>query len=408
MSHKYIWNGRDPYDSPYTYQPDSSFYIPAYRGSSNSAPTQATNYTATPGKYGNDDASDPGYNDYPGPPCPEPHKEQARRAAEYGLTPQELHEISQDCIHEQEILEQEYQEEMREAREAREETMRTIGELKELKYEQRERLANQTQVGTHLSVYNHKQGPPWDWAVDQEELPPRMPTPTTFYEPEYDAYEVYEAYGTADEPPEAATSPNDDAWPVTVTPPLDREQVPYGHETPPPSWEYTTATNPGYDDETSAHGLVHTVYHAVEHQVDDTMLFGHEHPSLWHEMQAADEDWAAAYKGGPDLQEEGLTGVYLHPNYSPPPSPTPCWHPQPLPTPWYPPQPPKLSYNPHIQPQPPHSRYQGNRPRAPRHECGYRPRHTTSMPRERYHRPRLTIGDIYGKRGLRIPLSQPD
>jgi hypothetical protein len=43
---------------------------------------------------------------------------------------------------------------------------------------------------TYLSVYNHKQGPPWDWAEDQEELPPRMPTPTTFYEPEYNVYEA--------------------------------------------------------------------------------------------------------------------------------------------------------------------------------------------------------------------------
>jgi hypothetical protein len=129
MSYGYTWNGRDPYDSYYTYQPDSPFYIPAYRGPNNSASTQATNYAATPHEYGNDDASDSGYNDYR-----QAHLVQnltkntttssSRRAAEYGLTPQELQEISQDCIREQEILEQEYQEEMREAREARREAMR--------------------------------------------------------------------------------------------------------------------------------------------------------------------------------------------------------------------------------------------------------------------------------------------
>jgi hypothetical protein len=400
MSYGYTWNSRDTYDSYYTYQDDSPFYIPPYNDPNNSASAQATSYAATAHEYGNDDAyhSGSGDNDYASSPCPEPHEEQARRAAEYGLTPQELHEISQDCIREQELLEQEYQEEMREAREARREAMRAIEELGELEYEQQEELVDQTQVGTYLPVYNHEQEPPGDWVEDQDRLPPRMPTPTTVYEPEYD---VYEAYGTADEPPEAATSPYDDAWLNDGTPPLDREQVPYGHETPPPSWEHTTEANPGYDDEPSAHGIVHGVYHAVEPHVDDAVSFEHEHPSLWHEMQAVDGEWAADHEGGPELYEELATGMYVHPNYIPPPSPTPWRLPQPLN--------PGFTATPnHSRPPPPHIRYQGHQPRAPRHRYGYRPRYTTSTPRERYRRPRLTIGDVYGKRGLRIPLSQPD
>ena len=103
-----------------------------------------SDYSHVDANYGNyDDGayygayhSGNGYNDYPGPPWPEPHEEYSheltRRAAEYGLTPQELQEASEDCIHEQEILEQEYQEEMREAREARREAMGVIEELEEL------------------------------------------------------------------------------------------------------------------------------------------------------------------------------------------------------------------------------------------------------------------------------------
>ena len=68
MSHEYIWNGCDPYDSPYTYQLNSPFHIPAYRSPSNSALTQATNYAATLHKYGSNDTPDFGYNDYLGPP----------------------------------------------------------------------------------------------------------------------------------------------------------------------------------------------------------------------------------------------------------------------------------------------------------------------------------------------------
>src|ERR1700759_675059 len=202
MSYGYTWNGHDPYDSPYTYQTDSPFHIPAYRGSYNSPPAQVNDYAATAHEYdthfGNERLElDRGLElDAWDPPHPtQLADDQARRAAEYGLTPQELQEISLDCIREQEILEQEYQEEMREAREARREALGAIGEVEEIEYEQQEWLANQSQVGTHLPLHNYEQGPLGDWADDQDELPPRMPPPPTFYEPEYN---VYEAYGMAD------------------------------------------------------------------------------------------------------------------------------------------------------------------------------------------------------------------
>ena len=177
-----------------------------------------------------------------------------------------------------------------------------------------------------------------------------MPTPTTLYEPEYD---VYEAYGTADESPDVATSPNDDAWPVTGTSWLDREQIPYGHETPPPSWEYTAMTNPRYDNEDSVHGLLHSVYHAVEPHVDDTMLLGHEHHSLWHEMQMADEGWATEQWGELEGEQEMLTGVYVHPNYSPPLTPTSTPSPPTRQPPHYQPQTPTPSNQPPLPPAPP-------------------------------------------------------
>ena len=122
----------------------------------------------------------------------------------------------------QEILEQEYQEEMREAREARREVMGTIGEVEEIDYEQQEGLVSGIQVGTHLPMHNYEQGPPGDWADDQDEVPPRLPIPTTYHEPVYD---VYEAYGTADEPPDAATSLGHDAWPDVDTTPLEYEHL---------------------------------------------------------------------------------------------------------------------------------------------------------------------------------------
>jgi hypothetical protein len=155
MSYEYSWNGRSTYNSPYTYQTDSPFHIPTYRGPNNSTPTQANDYAATAHEYdthfGNErlELDRELESDVWDPPHPtQLADDQARRAAEYGLTPQELQEISLDCIREQEILEQEYQEEMREAREARRETLGAIGEVEEIEYEQQEGLANKSQVSS--------------------------------------------------------------------------------------------------------------------------------------------------------------------------------------------------------------------------------------------------------------------
>jgi len=138
MSHKYTWNSHDPYDSYYTTKTTlPSTFLPTEAPTTLPQPKPPAT-AATPHEYGNDDAPDSGYNDYGNSPGPEPHEvhddELSRRAAEYGMTPQELQEISRDCIHEQEILEQEYQEEMREAREAQREAMRSIREAEELEY----------------------------------------------------------------------------------------------------------------------------------------------------------------------------------------------------------------------------------------------------------------------------------
>jgi hypothetical protein len=113
-----------------------------------------------------------------------------------------------------------------------------------------------------------------------------MPTPTTFYEPKYN---VYKTYGMADKSPKAVTSPYNDVWPDTGTPPLNREQVPYRHETPPPSWEYMLVTNQRYNNKANMHGVLHGVYHTVKPHIDDAVLFRHRHPLLWHEVQMADK-----------------------------------------------------------------------------------------------------------------------
>jgi hypothetical protein len=130
-----------------------------------------------------------------------------------------------------------------------------------------------------------------NWAQeDQTEVHLYTYTDTTHLEPEQ---EIYEAYGTADEPPDLATSLEHGGW-------LDVDSLPlkYEHETHPPSREYATEVDPGYDDETSAHGVAHTTHHAVEPHFDDTELFEHRNSTLWDELRAADGDWAADHEGG--------------------------------------------------------------------------------------------------------------
>ena len=125
MLDSYSRNGSDPYNSPYTYQSGSPFHIPAYNSHQHPAPLDThANYIydeAASHKYGNDgvyprNERQPDQDweldlwDQPQPTLYS--KDQAWCAAEYGLTPQELQELSQDCIREQEELEQEYQREI--------------------------------------------------------------------------------------------------------------------------------------------------------------------------------------------------------------------------------------------------------------------------------------------------------
>jgi hypothetical protein len=126
MSYGYnaFHNGNDDNYSPFAYQHNSPFFIPAYNSNRNTAPTRDDanyshdRYAATQHEYGSDGAYCPnsGDNNHLGnnhlgnnyrdsPPSPESHREYdealTRRAAEYGLTPRELQEANEECIREQ-------------------------------------------------------------------------------------------------------------------------------------------------------------------------------------------------------------------------------------------------------------------------------------------------------------------
>jgi hypothetical protein len=230
---------------------------------------------------------------------------------------------------------------------------------------------------------------PGDWLEKHENWVHRgTHTHNTYLEPEQ---QVYEGYGMADEPPETATSPGHDVWPNDNTIPIEYERQLLDHGTRSPDWEHTTATNPEYDDETSARAPAPVVCHAVEPHIDDTIPFEGEGHTLWREMQAADEEWAAAYAAGPNLLEEQDTGMCNYTTYSPPPSPT-SWHPT---------QPQTTSYHPipnHSQSQHPHPRYYRDPPRAPRQRYEYRPPRPTRTRRERYRPPPRGVDNRHSER----------
>lgn len=205
----------------------------------------------------------------------------------------------------------------------------------------------------------------------------------------------------ADKPPNLATSSDDDVWPDVDTTPPEFEHQLLGHGTCSPDWEQTTAMDPEHDDEASGCRFAPTGHHAIEPQVNDTTSFGPEHPSLWHEIQAVDRDWAAEHEEEPGLDEGIDTGVYLRPNHTPPSFPTLWHHPQPFNpgfTSWYPPQPPPTSVRPSHTPNTsmaPNPTYDYHYPapllfphyRAPRQRCEYRPPRTPKTHRECYHLP---------------------
>lgn len=157
------------------------------------------------------------------------------------------------------------------------------------------------------------------------------PTHVTYPEPER---EVYKTYDMVDEATDTTSLAHDTVFTVSaVQLELERLLLEHHDKTTSPDWEQT-AEDPGYDDEASSRASTPTGYHAVEPHIDNAELLEHEHPSLWHEMQAVDEGWAAAYKGEPDLQGEMNRGMYTSTIYSP----------SPPPAPWYPPQPPTTCY----------------------------------------------------------------
>ena len=147
--------------------------------------------------YLNDGAYDSGnnYNDHLGdnyqdlPPSPEPHTEYqealTRRAAEYGLTPRRLQELDDECIREQEELEQEERrEELIERQRARE-------------YEQEE-----LEIRMEMEMEMEQPG---DWLEKHENWVHRgTHTHNTYLKPKQ---QVDKGYGMADKPPETATSP---------------------------------------------------------------------------------------------------------------------------------------------------------------------------------------------------------
>jgi len=115
-----------------------------------------------------------------------------RRAAEHGLTPQELHELDQECVREQEEMERERRQEEEEARiEMRERQWASEREQEEMEMEM-----------------EMEQELPGEWSEEHEIEGHRgTPTHVTYSEPEQ---EVYETYDTADEATDA-TSPEHDA-----------------------------------------------------------------------------------------------------------------------------------------------------------------------------------------------------
>jgi hypothetical protein len=206
----------------------------------------------------------------------------------------------------------------------------------------------------------------------------------------------------ADEPPKTATSPGYDTGPNADTTPLEYEHPLLGHGMRSPDW----AADPGYDDEANAHGLVHAIHHAVEPHFDDTEPFKHGNSTLWDELRAADGDWAAEHEGGLEPYQGIGTGVYLHPNHSPPPSPTSWYPPQPQPPPtsirlFQTPNTSRAHTNHYHYPAPllfPHYR-------TPRHRHERRPPRTR---RDHYRPPRQTISDKHGERGPLPPLNITD
>jgi hypothetical protein len=328
-------------------------------------------------------------NDYGNnPPSPEPHrgydKALVTRAAEFGLTPQELQEANEECIREQnEWLATTYGADRRdhEREETRGEQRVEVQSAREWEIERVEGMEQE------LEGY--------------DEVHPGTPTHPTSFQPEQ---QVYEAPGMSDSPHDVATSPERDAFTNAGNTELDPEH-----------------TLSGYNDDGNAYTDTHTPFanherdlHEVPGPHDDATSFGNGglpnadtsilepgDPSLDHKGPPVSEEGVMDCEGRLELQEEICTGEYIH-SAHPPPPPASYPAPQPPPTSWHPRKSPNTSYQPrvnHPRPYPPHSRYQRGPTRAPRQHHEYRPPRIARTPRVRYRPPRRTVFDKYGERG---------
>jgi hypothetical protein len=189
-----------------------------------------------------------------------------RCAAEYRLTPQRLQELNDKCIHEQQELEQEERrEELRERQMAREYKQEELEMQMQMELEQPREWLEEYKNGVHRGTHTH----------------------TTYFKPKQ---EVYEGYRMADESPDVATSLEHGTWLNANAVPLAYKHQLWEHGMLPPDLEHTLVANPGYDNEANVHRFVHATHHGVEPHINNTVPFEHEHTSLWHKMQAVDEE----------------------------------------------------------------------------------------------------------------------
>ena len=257
----------------------------------------------------------------------------------------------------------------------------------------RKGFADETQAKARPSLaYNHEQEPPSDWAEDRAEVLACMYTRTIYHEPEDD---VYEAYSTADELPDLATSLRTRRTrPVsTARYRLEREHKSThspscGVPDPQPTRRVRRRGPTRTDSRTPRTTL-------VEPQADDTPhASGNTNSTLASRIPRGRRMGPPHHVLAPDPSWNSRCTYVC--------APAPAHFPPPSPTSPHLPQPPTTSHVPTSHPYPasflfPH--YRRDHQRAPRRKCEHRPPYQSTPRRERCHPPRHTIGDVYGDRG---------